>query len=99
MIEKGGLKVVSTLDYALQEKGEIIVKEGALENEIVHPSSPAAAKHAMALHTQLYGDKSADATGGWSDAALDNAALQYATTGAMPAMGMGKDAVKASCSR
>jgi len=33
MIEKGGLKVTTTLDYNLQEKGEQIVKEGALQNE------------------------------------------------------------------
>jgi penicillin-binding protein 1C len=30
--EKGGLKVTTTLDYELQEKGELIVKEGALAN-------------------------------------------------------------------
>lgn len=30
--EKGGLKVTTTLDYELQEKGEAIVKEGALAN-------------------------------------------------------------------
>ena len=33
IVEKGGLKVTSTLDYSLQEKGEQIVKEGALKNE------------------------------------------------------------------
>jgi penicillin-binding protein 1C len=33
MIERGGLKVTTTLDYTLQEKGEQIVKEGALQNE------------------------------------------------------------------
>lgn len=33
LIEKGGLKVITTLDYDLQEKGEQIVKEGALINE------------------------------------------------------------------
>ena len=33
MVEKGGLKVTTTLDYILQEKGELIVKEGALLNE------------------------------------------------------------------
>ncbi|MFA5937298.1 MAG: transglycosylase domain-containing protein [Candidatus Paceibacterota bacterium] len=33
VVEKGGLKVTTTLDYALQEKGEAIVKEGALKNE------------------------------------------------------------------
>ena len=32
-IEKGGLKVITTLDYELQAKGEEIVKEGALRNE------------------------------------------------------------------
>ncbi len=33
MVEKGGLKVITTLDASLQEKGEQIVKEGALKNE------------------------------------------------------------------
>ena len=33
MLEKGGLKIISTIDYPLQEKGEMIVKEGALKNE------------------------------------------------------------------
>jgi len=33
IVEKGGLKVISTLNYELQEKGEQIVKEGALQNE------------------------------------------------------------------
>jgi len=33
LIEKGGLKVTTTLDYDLQAKGEQIVKEGALLNE------------------------------------------------------------------
>ncbi|OGI72268.1 hypothetical protein A3C60_00740 [Candidatus Nomurabacteria bacterium RIFCSPHIGHO2_02_FULL_37_45] len=33
MAEKGGLKVTTTLNYDLQEKGEKIVKEGALQNE------------------------------------------------------------------
>ncbi len=33
IIEKGGLKVITTLDYSLQEKAEKILKEGALENE------------------------------------------------------------------
>ena len=33
MIERGGLKVTTTLDYDLQEKGEKFTKEGALENE------------------------------------------------------------------
>ncbi len=33
MVERGGLKVISTLDYDLEQKAEQIVKEGALENE------------------------------------------------------------------
>lgn len=33
VVEQGGLKVITTLDYNLQEKGEQIVKEGALQNE------------------------------------------------------------------
>jgi penicillin-binding protein 1C len=33
MIQTGGLKVITTLDYTLQEKGEQITKEGALANE------------------------------------------------------------------
>ena len=33
LVEKGGLRVITTLDYNLQEKGEGIVKEGALKNE------------------------------------------------------------------
>jgi 1A family penicillin-binding protein len=33
MVEKGGLKVTTTLDYNLQQKGEEITKRGALENE------------------------------------------------------------------
>ncbi|MBI2627737.1 PBP1A family penicillin-binding protein [Candidatus Nomurabacteria bacterium] len=33
IVEKGGLKIITTLDYSLQEKGEQIVKEGALQNE------------------------------------------------------------------
>lgn len=32
MVEKGGLKVTTTLDYELQEKGEAIVKDGAMIN-------------------------------------------------------------------
>ncbi len=32
-VEKGGLKIITTLDYELQEKAEEIVKEGALKNE------------------------------------------------------------------
>ena len=33
IVEKGGLDVITTLDYGLQEKGEEIVREGALKNE------------------------------------------------------------------
>jgi len=33
VVENGGLKVITTLDYNLQEKGEKIAQEGALENE------------------------------------------------------------------
>jgi len=33
MVERGGLKITTTLDYELQEKGEKFVKEGALQNE------------------------------------------------------------------
>jgi membrane peptidoglycan carboxypeptidase len=33
MVEKGGLKVTTTLNYDLQVKGEQIVKQGALQNE------------------------------------------------------------------
>lgn len=33
VVENGGLKVITTLDYSLQEQGEKIVKEGALENQ------------------------------------------------------------------
>lgn len=33
LVEKGGLKVITTLDYALEEKAEQFVKEGALINE------------------------------------------------------------------
>ena len=33
LVENGGLKVITTLDYSLQEKGEQITKEGALKNE------------------------------------------------------------------
>ncbi len=33
LVENGGLKVTTTLDYDLQQKGEQIVKEGALQNE------------------------------------------------------------------
>lgn len=33
IVERGGLKVITTLDYSLQEKAEQIVKEGALENK------------------------------------------------------------------
>lgn len=33
VVENGGLKVITTLDYSLQEQGEKIVKEGAFENQ------------------------------------------------------------------
>lgn len=33
VVENGGLRVTTTLNYELQEKGEQIVKEGALKNE------------------------------------------------------------------
>lgn len=33
LVETGGLKVITTLDYNLQQKGEQIVKDGALQNE------------------------------------------------------------------
>ena len=33
VVENGGLKVISTIDYDLQKEFETIVKEGALENE------------------------------------------------------------------
>jgi len=33
LVEQGGLKVTTTLDYDLQQKGEDIVKAGALQNE------------------------------------------------------------------
>jgi len=33
VVEQGGLKVITTIDYNLQEKGEQIVKEEALKNE------------------------------------------------------------------
>ncbi|PIP68939.1 hypothetical protein COW91_02080, partial [Candidatus Nomurabacteria bacterium CG22_combo_CG10-13_8_21_14_all_32_8] len=33
VVGKGGLNVITTLDYSLQEKAEEIVKEGALKNE------------------------------------------------------------------
>ena len=33
MVENGGLKIISTLDYELEKKAEEIVKEGALQNE------------------------------------------------------------------
>lgn len=32
-VERGGLKVISTLDYTLQSKAEPIVRDGAIENE------------------------------------------------------------------
>lgn len=33
LVEKGGLKITTTLDYDLQTKGEVMVKDGALQNE------------------------------------------------------------------
>ncbi len=33
VVEKGGLKVITTLDWKMQEKAEEIVKEGALKND------------------------------------------------------------------
>src|SRR3989344_4423827 len=33
LVERGGLKVITTLDYTLQQKAEEFVREGALENE------------------------------------------------------------------
>lgn len=33
MVERGGLKVTTTLDFGLQTKGETLVQEGALKNE------------------------------------------------------------------
>jgi membrane peptidoglycan carboxypeptidase len=33
MVESGGLKVTTTLDYTLQEQAEKVVKDGALQNE------------------------------------------------------------------
>ncbi len=33
VVQTGGLKVITTLDYDLQQKGEQIVKDGALDNE------------------------------------------------------------------
>jgi len=32
-LQKGGLKIITTLDYDLQKKGESIVREGAFQNE------------------------------------------------------------------
>jgi penicillin-binding protein 1C len=43
MIQNGGLKVVTTIDYDLQKKLEDIVKEGALENDRKFKASNAAA--------------------------------------------------------
>ena len=42
MIEKGGLKVITTLDWDLQKSAEEIVKRGALANEIKFKASNAA---------------------------------------------------------
>ena len=33
LVDQGGLKITTTLDYDLQQKGEQIVKAGALQNE------------------------------------------------------------------
>jgi len=33
VVEQGGLKVITTLDYNLQQKGEQIIKDGAIDNE------------------------------------------------------------------
>lgn len=43
MIQNGGLKVISTIDYNLQKQLEEIVKEGALENEKKFKATNAAA--------------------------------------------------------
>lgn len=43
MIQNGGLKVITTIDYDLQKKLEDIVKEGALENDRKFKASNAAA--------------------------------------------------------
>lgn len=42
MVENGGLKVISTLDWDLQQKAEEIVKRNALENEVDFNASNAA---------------------------------------------------------
>ncbi len=42
MVLNGGLKVVTTLDYEMQQKMEVIVKEGALANEVNYKASNAA---------------------------------------------------------
>jgi 1A family penicillin-binding protein len=41
MLNQGGLKVITTLDYNLQEKGEKIVKEGALNNKKINGENAA----------------------------------------------------------
>lgn len=41
MVEEGGLKVTTTLDYDLQQQGEQIVKDGALANEKTYNASNA----------------------------------------------------------
>jgi len=42
MVENGGLKIISTLDFELQQKAEEIVKRNALENEVDYNASNAA---------------------------------------------------------
>ena len=42
MVEQGGLKVITTLDYNLQQQAEQIVKDGALQNEKNYNASNAA---------------------------------------------------------
>jgi len=42
LVERGGLKVITTLDYTLQQKAEEFVREGALENEKVWDGKNAA---------------------------------------------------------
>lgn len=42
MVENGGLKIISTLDWGLQQKAEEIVKRNALENEVDFNASNAA---------------------------------------------------------
>ena len=43
VVENGGLKVISTIDYNVQKQLEDIVKEGALANEKKYKASNAAA--------------------------------------------------------